>query len=207
MGTQTYGDGVVRETRAVGEVTVTVFGKDTDLRHRILESAREVAIDANGCAAEPPSDQSPSATTITSAERLSVCVYDLASTAWNSPSLLFSTTPSAQEATAYRKASAAAVSGKTARTVISRYGHTASVRIGLHGQDAAGTQTTRWDLMQGAQLIVPVAGTEPGGFVPLSVTKALVAPSAKDLGGIKAYVIGPGSDVAEVAPYFRGILG
>ncbi|MFZ2165276.1 MAG: hypothetical protein WAV45_07410 [Propionibacteriaceae bacterium] len=81
------------------------------------------------------------------------------------------------------------------------------MRIGLHGQDAAGTQTTRWDLMQGAQLIVPVAGTEPGGFVPLSVTKALVAPSAKDLGGIKAYVIGPGSDVAEVAPYFRGILG
>jgi len=104
VGTQTYGDGVVRETRAVGEVTVTVFGKDTDLRHRILESAREVAIDANGCAAEPPSDQSPSATTITSAERLSVCVYDLASTARNSPSLLFSTTLSAQEATAYRKA-------------------------------------------------------------------------------------------------------
>lgn len=206
VGTQTYGDGVVRETRLVGGVTVTAFGKDTDRIHDILDSARAVTVDANGCPADP-SGQVLRAAPVTSAESLSVCVYDTAHTSRGASGLLFSMTVGADAATSYRKATAAAVSGKTAVTVRTADGTTARVVVGLHGQDASGTDVTRWDVFEGSRLTIPVAATEPGGFVSTRITKALVAPWAKDQGAIKAYVIGPGPDVSEVAPYFRGILG
>lgn len=206
VGTQTYADGVVRETRLVGGVTVTAFGKDTDRIHQILDSARAVAIDANGCVAEQ-SGQPPSTTTISSAESLSVCVYDTTQTSTGTGGLLYSMTLGAEQATAYRKATVAAVAGRSTGGPVTAEGSTTSVLIGLHGQDDSGGDAIRWDVLQGARLLVPAPGSPGGSAVQLPLTKALVAPWASNQGGIKAYVVGPRPLVPEVAPYFRGILG
>jgi len=76
-----------RLTRQVGTVAVTVWfdPQHEDVAHRVVESARVVAVDANGCAASSPIQAGHFARPlepfrieeVTSVEEISVCQYDL----------------------------------------------------------------------------------------------------------------------------------
>jgi hypothetical protein len=76
---------VPAETRAVGDQHVTVFSGDASLRQRILATARQVAVDGNGCPTAPVA--APTAQHVRAPLSLSVCVYGSAPAG---PTLLYS---------------------------------------------------------------------------------------------------------------------
>ena len=193
-GTESYPDGVVRETRSVGEVTVTVFSKDAALRERILGSASSVTVDANGCPASPPDvirDSTPAGPTAPAS--LGICVYA-------AKGLLWSGAVGAKAAAAYGKAAGPHAPGATAGGPANRRGED---EVYLRLADAAGRM--RWDRYDAA---IGVLSPTDSGTVLVPATVANTAPWAKDNGGVKAYVIGGGTALdAALQQYFRGILG
>ncbi|MEI2777771.1 MAG: hypothetical protein V9G19_17765 [Tetrasphaera sp.] len=200
-GTQTYADGVVRETRIIGDVTVSVFSSDPALRERILGSAQRVDIDANGCPTSPPNQQVDSTWTEgLEPSALSVCVYSN-----TGATLLWSGQVGADRATAYAAAVGLGTAGAHRARPPERWtGDQDAVYLGLRSLGAADDNRVRWDRYSPTSIVSP----DGKSVVMTPATVANTAPWAKDSGGVKAYVVGGGADIEPaVQKFFRGILG
>lgn len=199
VGEQTYADGVVRESRIVGDVVVTVFSRDAALRAQILGSARASAVDANGCPSKPSGQAADSAWRRGSnPSSLSVCAYD-------SGRLLWSGQVGAEQAAAYAAAAGPGTRGAHSDTPIDWVGEHDELYLGLRSLGAADDDRVRWDRYSATTGILSPDGKK-AVMTPASV--ANTAPWATDSGGVKAYVVGGGVNLdPSLQRYFRGILG
>lgn len=198
-GTQAYDDGVVRESRAVGDVVVTVFSTDAALRQQILDSARQVDVDANGCPATAPDPVGDSTWTKESAPNsLSVCVYA-------DDGLLWSGSVGEKQARAYAAAAGPGAAGAHPGRPVDWVGE-GHIYLGLRSLGAADDHRVRWDRYSPVIGILSPDGQ--GGTVMTPAAVANTAPWAKDSGGVKAYIVGGGADLDPgLQRFFRGILG
>ncbi|MCA0178631.1 MAG: hypothetical protein LCH77_03330 [Actinobacteria bacterium] len=196
-GTETYSDGMVRETRNVGSVGVTVFSKDAALRAQILDSASEVSVDANGCPTVAPDVGKHSTWSATGeATGMSVCAYD------QSDRLLFSTTSSPAAAATYAAATTKGEPLGEGRTAAPAKEYD---RVFIRVTLASGQGRFDHFSPSDGQYVVRDAA---GRLVTVAATEANVAPWAKNNGAVKAYVAGGSwSDSAPWQRWFRGILG
>ena len=197
-GTVDLGNGFVRETVMLGEVTVTVTSDHVRLRRLVLRTAELVDLDANGCLTAPSTGPPPASPASPRAdpepaacapESLSVCAYALGD---GSAYLLWSAGSDAAEAAAYDAAYRTASSGP----VLDHCGRSANewIAVGVHGRaGGTGEPVTRWDLVD------PACGTLNG----VQLSAALVEPWAT--GWLRAYVAGPAD--SQTAAFFRGPLG
>ena len=180
VGVRTVGT-VLAETRAIGDQRVTVFGRDSALRRKILGSVSVSAVDANGCPARAVQQPRPGPAGLRPTS-LSVCVYSEDS---GVPVLLWSGHLTAPPARDYVAAVAAGRAGSCGGLPHGRW-----VALGVHG-DAG----TRWDVVDlGCGVIRDPDGTT-------AVTESTVRDWARD--GVTAYAPVPAGALAAVSPYFH----
>jgi hypothetical protein len=201
-GTETFPDGVIRETRAVGGTTVTAYSKNAALIAQVLGTAQAVTTDANDCPVQlPKTGPTTSWTGAGEPSRLSVCAYDRAGT------LLFSDQHDATAAGAYvagtRKGEWIENGSNVGRGDF--HDHVV-LRVEFTGSDGS---SVRWDQFfagpEGSYFLVPNAA---GPTLNVPASQANIGPWAKDNGQVKAYVVGgPWSETATWQRWFRGILG
>ncbi|MGC4109994.1 MAG: hypothetical protein QM747_06140 [Nocardioides sp.] len=172
----------IAETRDVGDQHVTVFSGDPLLRRRILDSARQVDVDANGCPTTPVAAPTPGPSLPTPVS-LSVCVY---SQDTGVSRLLYSA--QLPQPTARRYAAQVARGGTTRSSCPSLNGHW--VALGLNGMDS-----TRWDVVNLGCDRIQLAGGRGAALTPSSVRSWAVD-------GVPAYVSQPPGD-SSLGSYLR----
>ena len=181
VGVRTVGT-VVAETRAVGDQHVTVFGRSSSLRRKILGTASAAAVDGNGCPARAVQQPQPGPAGLRPTS-LSVCVYSEDSGA---PELMWSGHLTEPAARGYVDA----VSAAGAASPCVGLPHGRWVALGIHG-DAG----TRWDVVDlGCGAIRGPEGTT-------ALADTTVRTWARD--GVTAYAPVPAGAPAAVAPYFH----
>lgn len=203
-GTEAYADGQVRETRTVDGVTVTVFARDADLRTTILDSARSVEVDGNGCPRTIPDQHRDSTWTADDTPTaVSICLYGRPDNPQDQ-SLLWSGRVGADRAARYAAAAGPGAKGAHAVTTVDWTAEIDRIYLALTGPGDIGSAPVRWDRYSATRGVLSPDGA---GSVLTPPTLADTAPWAEGSGGVKAYAVGGFVADPALSRFFRGLLG
>lgn len=202
-GTERFA-GTVRETRAFGDHTVTVWSSDTGLRTRVFASARVVEVDAHGCPDAPDRAALPAPGGEGRVTGMSVCLYGVQAGA---DTLIWSGSRGAGDAREYVAGFDRSSDTDDPKDDYPIPGSGQWVALGIHLADGS----TRWDVVNlGREQILAASLT--GGGTPSRIAAPYltrtVLPWADHSPGLLAYCWGPEPrDLPAGRSLFRGMLG